>query len=222
VVSDKIPARVRAIEREAQARTYVFDILVEDPNGECIQRWEKAVFRALNDIDPTPGLLAQPALFVPYLERMVREAFQDDSVEVAFVRDQRSGRDGRRRIALAQLGMEDVDHRADGAPMRSRGTGSISIAHRQDFTMVVAARARIGCDVETPQEGITARHTVATEACRKLGRRVVLDPAGELPSGRVVRIEDMVLLTLDLPTVLGVQSVAFSRIAQGEGEWTTN
>jgi enediyne polyketide synthase len=210
VVRGAKPARVRAIEQEARAGIYTFDIEVEDAEGRRIQSWERISFRAIDDINVADVLAAEPALIAPYLERVARETFRDETIRVAFVHDVDGDREARRRAALALLALDDeVERRVDGAPIRRNGQ-SVSFSHCEGATLAIAARTRIGCDLETAKAGAPNRRLTLLEACRKLGRRITFDDRLEFPSGKPMQIGDVALLALDLPHSSGPRFVAFS------------
>jgi enediyne polyketide synthase len=222
------PVRLAAIERHAADGTYTFNLTLEDAAGRVAQAWTGATFRAFERIDPATSLVHTPALVVPYLERLAREGLQDDTVKAAFIVDPDATRVERRSAALDHLGIDDLDRRGDGRPVRIRSNGSISIAHRGAITLLVAAEREIGCDIEKiqPAEGeavpLKLRQHVATESYRKLGR--VCRPQ-HLPAlnGEPVLVEEARLLIVELPTPFGPHLVGLGGApAQGSlaGEWS--
>jgi enediyne polyketide synthase len=214
ILQDGIAAQVSAIEREAAHGIYVFDIVVQDRQGRSLQRWSRATFRAAGDLDIAPTLAAEPGMAAPYIERLAREAFADDSIKVALIADRESPREARRRAALVALGVhERLDRRADGKLIRRDGTGFVSLAHCNGLTIAVSAQENIGCDLEQADDMLYSRGFVAMEACRKLGRRVDVERVEAVPCGLPVQVDGMTLLTLDLPDGAGTNTVAFSRNA---------
>jgi len=212
ILKEGIPAQVSAVERDAAHGTYVFDIAVQDAQGRCLQRWSGATFRAVGDLDIVPTLAAEPRIATPYLERLAREAFGDDSIKVALIADRESPREVRRTAALAAVGVHDrLDRRADGKLVRPDGAGFVSLAHCNGLTIAVFAQENIGCDLERADGRLYSRGFVAMEACRKLGRRFDAKRIEAVPCGLPVQVDGMTLLTLDLPDGSGMNTVAFSR-----------
>lgn len=218
------PVRIAAIERSAADGTYVFDLTVENASGRVVQAWIGATFRAVESVDPARSLASTQALIVPYLERVAREGLQDETVRAAFIVDAEASRTERRSAALDFLQIDDLDRRGDGRPVRTRNTGSVSIAHRDGITLMVAANREIGCDLEkiplarglVPLE---LRQHVAAESFRKLGR---LSRPPNLPAlnGESVLVEDARLLIVELPTPLGPHLIGLGGDTQlaGAGE----
>ena len=212
-----IPVHVRAVEKQALAGTYVFDIAATDSRGRIAWRWTDVAFRAVGRIDVADALAAAPPLGRPYLERVAREALGDDTIEVALIHDRDGSRESRRITALRTFDLDGmVERRADGRPIRSDGNGSISLSHSDTITLAATASGPIGCDIEMTNAadaaGLDEHHRhVAFEVCRKLGRK----PAGALRSpipGAVTAIADIDLVAIDLPTASGAHTVAFGRV----------
>jgi len=210
-------ARISAVEKHSNGHSYTFDLLVSDGNGRLAQRWTDITFRAVDRTDIGDVLIASLGLIAPYLERMAREAFADDSIAIALVRDPHATRDQRRNAAIARLDLAgNIERRSDGRPVRADGEGSISIAHHADMTLAIAARGLIGCDIEAT--GVDSRDIdlirrhVAYEACRKVGRKPSPAALGSLIAGAVSRIDDMHVVTIELPLPSGPHLAAFSRL----------
>jgi enediyne polyketide synthase len=211
------PMHVHAFEKKAFAGTYIFDIIVTDYKGRTAYRWIDVAFSAVGQIDMPAALAAASQLGRPYLERVAREAFGDDSIEVALIQDRDRSRESRRLMALRTFDLDGmVERRADGRPLRSDGNGSISLSHSDTITLAATASSAIGCDVEITNTADTGdldeihRH-VAFEVCRKLGRK----PAGSSRSpilGAVTAIADVDVVAIDLPTPSGSHIVAFGRV----------
>ncbi|MDX0527559.1 SDR family NAD(P)-dependent oxidoreductase [Sinorhizobium medicae] len=200
------PVHIAAIERSAAEGTYVFDVTVEDACGRVVQAWTGATFRAFDRIDAAASVVHTPALIVPYLERLAREGLQDDTVRAAFIIDPDATRTGRRSVAIGLLGIGDLDRRGDGRPIRTRSTGSVSIAHADGITLMVAAKGQIGCDLERIPRGaaglLELREHVATESFRKLGR-VTRPSSMPALNGEAVLVDEARLLVVELPTPFG-------------------
>jgi enediyne polyketide synthase len=210
-------ARIRGFEKSAGEHTYTFDLEVSDMSGRITQRWTDITFRAVDGTDIDGVLRATPDLAAPYLERVAREAFGDDSIKVAFIRDPDNTRERRRDKAIVSLDLTgSIERRSDGRPIRTRGDGSISIAHHDETTLAIASLALIGCDIEAVSSDqrdldMIRRH-VAYEACRKVGRKPSAGAIGSWATGGAHRIDDVELVTIELPLPSGFYLVAFSRL----------
>jgi enediyne polyketide synthase len=209
---------VSAIERAARKNLYTFDLAITDADGRVAQRWTGATFRAVEGTAIGDVLAACPMLAAPYLERAAREALGDDTLAVSFVCEPDGSRQSRRAAVLTQLGLNGlVDRRADGRPIRLDGHGSVSISYGHHVAIATAARGQVGCDIETAAASEFAkdvsvrRHTVM-EACRKLGRAPSISAVQRMPGTASFRIDDMSVVTIDLPLPSGPYSVAFSRL----------
>jgi enediyne polyketide synthase len=209
--------RLGAVERNAFANNYVFDIVATDADGRTAWRWRNAVFRAVGRLEMQAVLAAAPLLGPPYLERTAREALQDDTIEVVLI-DGESSRELRRARALDAVGRKGkIEHRIDGRPIRADGRGSISLAHGGAVTLVVTANCQIGCDIE-PVDAANAdeleeiRHHLALEVCRKLGRKADRTALRAMTPDAVSAIGDVELITVHLPTTSGTYVVAIGRL----------
>jgi enediyne polyketide synthase len=211
------PMRITAIERKTFGKTYTFDLLVSDDNGRVGQRWTNVTFHTIEQIDPHRILEAVPALATPYLERAAREGLGVDSIEVSLVCNGGSSRKNRREAAFETLRLSDkIDRRIDGRPVRLNSTGSISIAHRGDATLAVAADRSVSCDMEDTGDqdlGIDeVRQHAVLEVCRKLGRRPSPASIARFMSGTSTRVEDIAVMTLELPLDSGCRIVALGHL----------
>jgi enediyne polyketide synthase len=209
--------RVSAIEKNTIGHTYTFDLLARDANGRIAQRWTDITFRAIDHIDVGEVLTISPDLIAPYLERAAREALGDDSIAVAFVQDPQTGREQRRNMAIARLDLAgQIERRSDGRPIRTGGDGSVSIAHIAEATLAISARGLIGCDIEAigaaPANLDLIRRHAAYEVCRKVGRKPSARAIGPLVAGAVSRVEDVQVVTIELPLASGIHIVAFGRL----------
>lgn len=135
-------ARVRARETWAGEGEYLFDIELEDAEGAVTEYWRGARFRAVGRLEVESVLAAAPQLAAAYLERLAREALQDQSVLVA-LGDGPIGADQRRRELLARLDAGEVGRRGDGRPADPR----VSLSHG-GCGLAARASRRIGCDME--------------------------------------------------------------------------
>jgi enediyne polyketide synthase len=217
------PAHLHAVERTASGNIYTFDLIVSDENWRTSQRWTNVTFRAIADIEFGGVLSVAPSLAAPYLERVAREALNDDTIEVAFVYDNELSREARRVAALDMLGLADIlDRRGDGCPMRTDGRGSISIAHSHQITVAASASNPISCDIEflfphrrTDDEFIL-RHVVS-EVCRKLGRMGTKAATCTLALGSSAIIDDVDIVAVELPIPSCSYKVAFGRLRTCSG-----
>lgn len=212
-------ARISAVEKSTTGHTYTFDLLVDDAEGNTVQKWSDITFRAIDPIDIGDVLTAGPDLAASYLERIAREAFGEDSIAVAFIRDPHATSEQRRNAAIASLNLTgSIERRSDGRPVRTEGQGAISIAHHGEATLAIAARGLIGCDIEATStdfkdNDLIHRH-VAYEACRKVGRKPLPSSIGTLIAGAVNFIDDIEVVTIELPLPSGPHLVAFSRLGR--------
>lgn len=145
------PVRVEAFEQHATVDTFVFDIIARDAEGVVVEEWQGATFRGISATNIDEILRIGPQLAAVYIERKLRLAVEDPSIEVAFICDSTLGREQRRARALAALGIDaKVFARNDGKPIILGGGSktNLSIAHRDGVTLAVAADHEISCDVE--------------------------------------------------------------------------
>lgn len=137
------PCRVRAMQIAEADQEYRWNIDILDATGACVERWQEVRFRAVASL-PAGGLL--PLLVGPYLERQLPELGHAGRPRVLMLNGSRSvtGRDAIRRL----LGPSAAVHRRpDGKP--EAAGAEVSIAHAEALTLVVAADAAVGCDLET-------------------------------------------------------------------------
>jgi enediyne polyketide synthase len=206
---------IRAIERRTAKRSYTFDVVVSDATGRVGQRWTDVTFRAVDKINIRNILASAPALAMSYLERAAREALGDDTIEVSFIRRTDQSREARRGAAIRRLGLRGtIDRRGDGRPIGDGG--SLSIAHRGDATLVIAAReSAVGCDIEDAAadeaDNDERRRHAVLEVSRKLGRRTPAGAACTIIPGTPARIGDLTVVTFDVPLASGSYIVAFGR-----------
>jgi enediyne polyketide synthase len=208
---------VGALEKRVMGNVYTFDILARDASGRVAQRWTDISFRAVDRTDIGEVLNASPDLVAPYLERAAREALGDDTIAVAFVQDPQATREQRRNMAVARLGLTGkVERRGDGRPICTEDEGSVSIAHVADATLAIAARSQIGCDIESAEAASTdleqIRRHATYEACRKVGRKPTPRAIGPQMAGAASRVEDVQVMTVDIPLASKLHVVAFGRL----------
>jgi hypothetical protein len=197
---------------------YSFDLAVTDAECRVAQRWTNATFRAVDSTVIGDVLAAAPMLAASYLERVARDSLGDDTIAVSLACEPNGTRQSRRDAVLTQLGLNGlIDRRADGRPVRVDGEGSVSVAYGHHVAIATAARDLVGCDIELaagPEEassGSIRRHTVL-EACRKVGRTPSMSALQRLPARPSFRIDDVRVVTIDLPLPAGRHSVAFCRL----------
>ncbi|MGJ4941457.1 SDR family NAD(P)-dependent oxidoreductase [Bradyrhizobium sp. HKCCYLS1011] len=210
-------SRVSAFEKRAIGHVYTFDILASDSGGRVAQRWTDISFRAVDQTDIGKVLSVSPDLIAPYLERAAREALDDDTIAVAFVLDPQATREQRRNAAVARLGLTGkLERRSDGRPIRTEDEGTVSIAHVADATLAIAARSQIGCDIEASGTASAdlemIRRHVTYEACRKVGRKPMPRVFGPQIAGAASRIEDVQVITIEIPLASKLLVVAFGRL----------
>lgn len=139
-------AHVEAVECSATDREFIFDIDGYGADGRLAQRWSGVTFRAIGALDIAPALSACPALLAPYLERVARAAFRDQSIETAFVMSPDATRPKRRRAALDALRLTQTTTRRDGKPLSNDGSG-LSLAHGRGMTLAITGGNDIACDI---------------------------------------------------------------------------
>ena len=212
------PAIVSAVERAVQGNMYHFDLAITDTEGRVAQRWTNAIFRAVDSTVIDDVLAAAPMLAACYLERVARDSLGDNTIAVSLACEPNGTRQSRRDAVIAQLGLDGViDRRADGRPVRVDGEGSVSVAHAHHVAIAMTARDLVGCDIELVREteqastGSIRRHTIL-EACRKVGRTPSISALQRLSARASFRINDMRVVTVDLPLAAGQHSVAFCRL----------
>ncbi|WP_192384025.1 type I polyketide synthase [Mesorhizobium silamurunense] len=209
LVSHACPKIIRARERKARPGFYVFDIEAETAEGQIVQRWTRAAFQSIGEMDASDVIACEGQLITPFLERVARETFGDESIKIAVVRDQLGSRQDRRNTALSMLKVSGcVDRRTDGRPIRIDGKGSITIAHRDSVTLAVTAKTMIGCDIETSDTA--GPEFVAVEACRKIDRQISPGHVAKLRFGGSLRVDDMHVLVVSLPVQAGFKTVALA------------
>lgn len=142
---------VSAREREYDGQTFTYDVEVRESGGRLLERWVGLRLRVI-DGAAFRGRLPAP-LIGPYVERRIKELFDDNTTCVAVERDA-SVAERRQRTALAvrrMLGPKaKLARRPDGKPELSSLSPKrhVSASHSNDLTMVVAGACRLACDVE--------------------------------------------------------------------------
>ena len=140
---------VHAIERERTGDSFVYDVVVSDADGRTRERWDGL---ALRRIGPSSQPDSWPVtLLAPYLERRAGELSGGDALAVALTcgngQDRREASDA--AIAIAAGPPVEVRRAADGRPLStSGGSQAVSAAHLDGYTLAVAGRRPLACDIE--------------------------------------------------------------------------
>lgn len=148
---------VSARETEYDGQTFTYDVEVRETGGRLLERWVGLRLRVI-DGAVFRGRWAAP-LLGPYVERRIKELFDNTTTCVAVERDA-SIAERRRRTARAvrrMLGPKaKLARRPDGkpelAPLSSKAELSpklhVSASHSNDLTLAVAGARKVACDVE--------------------------------------------------------------------------
>ncbi len=161
---------VRAKERVRDGNNFVYDLEVMNASGRVIERWEGLRLHAVEMVtlpDPCPE-----SLLAPYLERRLEELVVEAPVNVAFGHDGEQDRsvNSARLIQQALSQASSLWRRPDGKPVAFGGRG-ISAAHSQNFTLAVAGRGGVACDLEelAPRSEAVWRGLLGEEGFRLAG-----------------------------------------------------
>ncbi|MCR9057388.1 MAG: SDR family NAD(P)-dependent oxidoreductase [Rhodobacteraceae bacterium] len=138
-------AVVEAFEVSSDENEFVFDIIVRDVNGQIVETWQKAKFRAVSDL-PTDDL--PPSLSAVWLERVLGDAIGCPDLRLAI--EHGADRAQRREQVLEQLGVALLPARSDGRPQLAEMPSemTVSLAHGRDITVGVFGPNAVACDVE--------------------------------------------------------------------------
>lgn len=139
-------AHVHAMQRSSDGDNLVYDLRIENADGEICERWEGLHLRAVSAIEThTPWPLA---LLAPYLERSVRQTLTRADIKVGLTRGATNMHDK----LLREMHGPDAAliHRPDGKPEVTGvyGPVSVSISHSCEFTLLISASSAAGCDLE--------------------------------------------------------------------------
>jgi enediyne polyketide synthase len=168
----------RAVERDATADSFVFDIISCDAAGSVVETLLGATFRAIGAIDPTPLFDHCPALAGPYLERLGREHLEAPSIEAALVQDVGISREQRRERALHALRFAgEISHRPDGKPEARENNACVSVSHQAGVTFVISGAVDLGCDLELLDPD-TQDNVVRAWTLREVARKMASRDAG--------------------------------------------
>ncbi|MCP2336068.1 type I polyketide synthase [Actinomadura rupiterrae] len=169
--------RYRATERYRDGDTHVYDITVQNADGEIVERWDGLRLQAVRRSDGSGPWVAP--LLGPYLERAVEDVL-GVQVAVAVEPHPPAGMDRREMTALAAgraLGRPvTVRYRPDGRP-EVDGVRSVSSSHGPGLTVFAAAERPVACDAEQAKarpaevwDGLLgARRALADLVARDLG-----------------------------------------------------
>jgi len=140
---DATPRFLEAKELGRVDDVFTYDLWAIDENGRVLERWREVQFKRVRDAAPRPDW--PPALYGPYLERIVRERAQRAAPRFAL--EPGEVRDARGRQAYLRLeGASALHKREDGKPLAN--DGDVSFAHCGDLTLCAVGRDRLACDLE--------------------------------------------------------------------------
>jgi enediyne polyketide synthase len=143
-------AHVHAMERSADGDNLVYDLLIENADGEICEQWEGLHLRAVSAIEThMPWPLA---LLAPYLERSVRQTFARQDLKIGLVQGSAERHAETNADLLREMHGPDaaLAHRPDGKPEVTGVPGPVfvSISHSCEFTLLLSASSAAGCDLE--------------------------------------------------------------------------
>ncbi|GIF72118.1 type I polyketide synthase [Asanoa siamensis] len=158
LLAEKGEARFTAVERARDGDSYTYDIVVRNPGGEVVERWEGLRLQAVRKGD---GRGPWPApLLGTYLERSLDDllgarigvAVEPDQADVP--PEAAATRRSRTEIAAGRVfgGPVLLRRRPDGRPEVGDGR-AVSVAHGAGVTLCVGGDGTLGCDLEP----VTAR-----------------------------------------------------------------
>lgn len=170
-------AVVEAFEVSSDENEFVFNIVVHDENGQIVETWDKAKFRAVADL-PTDDL--PPSLSAVWLERVLGDAISCSGLRLAI--EHGADRAQRREQVLEQLGVALLPARSDGRPQLAEMPNemAVSLAHGRDITVGVSGPNAVACDVEhttsDDTEGLIDRLAPVDRALAELIVQLVAEP----------------------------------------------
>lgn len=145
------PAKVHATECFHDGDNFVYDLQIEDADGNLCEQWNGLRLRAVAPIRSKEAWSF--ALLAPYLERRLAEILPESRSKVRMVRKVEKQPD----CALSEAVWEmfgpaaTVTHRPDGKPEIAGAAGLhryVSLSHRGLITLMVSATSETGCDLE--------------------------------------------------------------------------
>jgi enediyne polyketide synthase len=143
-------AYVHATEQSCDGDNLVYDLRIENADGEICEQWEGLHLRAVSAIKAhAPWPLA---LLVPYLERSVRQILGRQDLKVSLARGATESRAGTNDDLIWEMHGPHAAlvHRPDGKPEVAGvpGPASVSISHCCELTLLLSAFSAAGCDLE--------------------------------------------------------------------------
>jgi enediyne polyketide synthase len=143
-------AHVHAMERSFDGDNLVYDLRIENADGEICEHWEGLHLRAVSAIEThMPWPLA---LLAPYLERSVRQTFARQDLKIGLAQGSAQRHAETNADLLREMHGPDAAliHRPDGKPEVTGVPGpvSVSISHSCEFTLLLSASSAAGCDLE--------------------------------------------------------------------------
>jgi enediyne polyketide synthase len=143
-------AHVHATERSSDGDNLVYDLRIENADGEICEQWEGLRLRAVSVIEThMPWPLA---LLAPYLERSVRQTLARADIKVRLAPGSTNTRAQTNDKLLREMHGPDAAliHRPDGKPEVTGVPGpmSVSISHSCEFMLLLTASSAAGCDLE--------------------------------------------------------------------------
>jgi enediyne polyketide synthase len=174
--------RAEGVETGQIGDEYVYQVTVTDESGALCELWHGL---RLRDVDAVPAPARWlPEVFGAYLQRRAEElaGVRLDAVSVTPATGARTpGRSAGVAERILEAGSR-LHYRADGRPLSTSGQ-QVSISHLPDWTLVVAARAPIGCDWEpvadrSPAEWATLLGPAAAVSLAELLTRETSEPFG--------------------------------------------
>jgi enediyne polyketide synthase len=143
-------AHVHATERSCDGDNLIYDLRIENADGEICEQWEGLHLRAVSSIEtraPWPW-----ALLAPYLERSVRQILGRVDLKVGLARGsaERHADTNGNLIREMHGPHAALVHRPDGKPevAGEPGPAFVSISHCCELTLLLSACFAAGCDLE--------------------------------------------------------------------------
>ncbi|MDJ0766997.1 MAG: SDR family NAD(P)-dependent oxidoreductase [Myxococcota bacterium] len=151
---------VEALEISSDGTEFEFDILYRGAEGQALEYWRGARFRATGQrcIADLPA-----ALLATALERSAATIAGRRNVRIASAGTR--GDCDRRRMVLSTLGIECSWKRGDGAA-EILGKDAVSLSHSASLTLGIRGKPPVACDVVDP--GAEADRALAPEDARLL------------------------------------------------------
>jgi enediyne polyketide synthase len=138
---------VSAKERAHEGPLFTYDLDILTARGNVRERWEGLRLRKVSDAAPQAW---PPALVAPIVERGIKELVPGAAITLVFEHSNGEPRSlARTTQAFRHLFHRDIalHHRYDGCP-EIDDPNAISVSHAGEWTIVVAGRPPIACDIE--------------------------------------------------------------------------